>query len=218
MIKLCGFCVSNYYNKVKLALLEKGVAFEESLVYPFSNSAIFADSPMGKVPYILAGNTPISESQVILEYLEDVYPDPPLYPGDPGHAAKCRELIQVIELYLELPARRLYAEAFFGGRVADEVKKEVSSALARGARALAKLVQFEPFIAGPGFTYADCAAYAHLPLVSDASTAVLGNDVLAAVEGIPEYLNMISVRPHAQRVSEEREAGLEAFAAARKRA
>ena len=29
MIKLCGFRVSNYHNKVRLALLEKGIAFEE---------------------------------------------------------------------------------------------------------------------------------------------------------------------------------------------
>ena len=33
MITLCGFSASNYYNKVKLALLEKGVPFQESEVW-----------------------------------------------------------------------------------------------------------------------------------------------------------------------------------------
>jgi len=218
MIRLCGFSVSNYYNKVKLALLEKGIPFEESLIYPVGNSEILADSPMGKVPYILVDGTAISESQAILEYLEQTCPDTPLYPRDPVHTAKCRELIQVVELYLELPARRLYSEAFFGGRVSEETKKEVSAALAKGARALVKLARFDPFIAGSDFSYADCTAYAHLPVVSNASQAVLGADALASVAGIAEYMKLVATRPHAQRVNRERKAGLEPFAASRRRA
>jgi len=217
VIKLCGFSVSNYYNKVKLALLEKGIPFEESLIYPAGNTAILADSPMGKVPYILVDGIAISESQPILEYLEQTFPGTPLYPGDPTRAAKCRELIQVIELYLELPARRLYGEAFFGGRVSEETKKEVSAALAKAVRALGKLVRFEPFIAGRDFSFADCAAYAHLPVVSSASRTVLGADALASVTGIADYLKLIAARPHAQRVNVERKAGLESFAASRRR-
>jgi glutathione S-transferase len=218
MIKLCGFSVSNYYNKVKLALLEKGIPFEESLIYPAGNSAIFGDSPMGKVPYILVDGIAISESQPILEYLEQASPSKPLYPADPIHTAKCRELIQIVELYLELPARRLYGEAFFGGRASEETKKEVSVGLAKGARALEKLARFDPFIAGSDFSYADCAAYAHLPVVSNASRAVLGADALAPVAGIADYMTLIAARPYAQRVNRERKAGLEPFAASRRRA
>jgi hypothetical protein len=105
MLKLCGFPVSNYYNKVKLALLEKGVPFEEVLVYPSSEAAVSRHSPMGKVPFILDGELVLSESQAIIEYLEDVYPETPLYPRDAARAAKVRELIEVMELYLELAAR-----------------------------------------------------------------------------------------------------------------
>src|SRR6185436_287005 len=209
MIKLCGFSVSNYYNKVKLALLEKGISFEESLIYPAGNPAIIDDSPMGKVPYLLVDGIALSESQPILEYLEHISPGAPLYPADPMGAAKCRELIQIVELYLELPARRLYAEAFFGGRVSEETRKEVSVVLAKGARALEKLARFEPFIAGTAFSYADCTAYAHLPVVSTASQAVLGADALASVAGLADYLKLIAARPHAQRVNRERKAGLE---------
>ncbi len=218
MIKLCGFSVSNYYNKVKLALLEKGIPFEESLIYPAGNAAILDDSPMGKVPYILVDGIAISESQPILEYLEQTCPGRPLYPSDPARAAKCRELIQVIELYLELPARRLYGKAFFGGRVSDETKKEVSAALANAVRALGKLARFQPYIAGPELSFADCAAYAHLPVVSSASRAVLGADALAPLVGIADYLKFIGARPHAQQVNLERKAGVESFAASRRRA
>ena len=49
MLKLCGFAGSNYHNKVKLALLEKGIAFEEELVWVGETDP--EASPLGKVPY-----------------------------------------------------------------------------------------------------------------------------------------------------------------------
>ena len=51
MIQLCGFAISNYYNKAKIALIEKGIAFEEVLVRtPITDPVQLAHSPMGKVP------------------------------------------------------------------------------------------------------------------------------------------------------------------------
>ena len=49
MLTLCGFGASNYHNKVKLVLLEKGVAFEEELVWVGQTDP--DASPLGKVPY-----------------------------------------------------------------------------------------------------------------------------------------------------------------------
>ncbi|MEX0960369.1 MAG: glutathione S-transferase [Burkholderiales bacterium] len=217
MLRLYGFPVSNYYNKIKLALLEKGIPFEESLVYPSGEAAFVAQSPMGKVPFIVDGELVLSESQAIAEYLEEAYPRTPLYPRDPGRAAKVRELVQVIELYLELVARRVFAEAFFGGTVTDEVKREVSVQLVKGAAALGRLARFEPFIAGPEFSHADCAALVHLPVVSAAGRTVFGVDVFGEVPGVVEYLKHVRARPAAQAVEADRRAGLEAFMARRKR-
>ena len=106
MLTLCGFPASNYHNKVRLALLEKGVAFAEEVVYPSRDEALLSASPMGKLPYIRTPAGALSESQAIVEYIEEAYPDVPLYPRDQLARAKCRELIHLIELYLELPARR----------------------------------------------------------------------------------------------------------------
>jgi glutathione S-transferase len=51
-LKLCGFAVSNYYNKIKLQLLVKGIAFEEELVWTGnSHPKLMNRSPMGKVPF-----------------------------------------------------------------------------------------------------------------------------------------------------------------------
>ena len=90
MLKLCGFSASNYYNKVKLALLEKEIPFEEVEVW--TNEVDRAVSPMGKVPYLLTERGPLSESAAMLDYIEQQYPAKPLYPSDPFEAAKVRRV------------------------------------------------------------------------------------------------------------------------------
>ena len=167
MLKLCGFHISNYHNKVRLALLEKGIAFEEdSGVRPSQKDEYLALSPMGKVPFLEIDGTRLCESEVILEYLEEAYPQKPLLPKDPLARAKVRELVTVLELHLELVVRRLYPGLYFGGTLSDGTRQSVEKDLTRGVRALQALARFEPFIAGRELTLADCAAAVHLPLVS----------------------------------------------------
>ena len=161
MLKLGGFAVSNYYNKVKVALLEKGIPFEEAFCMTSQDEAYLTRSPMGKVPYLEIDGQSLCESQVICEYLEDHYPDKPLYPKDVFERARVREIIAVMELHMELVARRLYTQAFFGGTVSDEIKKHVEKDLAKGVRAFKQLAKFSPFVAGANLTYADCAAGVH---------------------------------------------------------
>ena len=218
MLKLCGFSVSNYYNKVKLALLEKGVQFEEETAYTSQDETFKKDSPMGKVPFMRTPHGILTESQVLIEYIEEVYPDHPLYPTDPFARAKCRELIEHIELHLELPARRLYPEAFFGGSASDETKKEVDKLLTKGLKSVAQLARFEPFIAGTEFTHADCAAWVHLPLVSQATKKIYGRDFISELlPSAKPYLKLIAERPQAQKVSADRAVAFEAFLAKKKK-
>ena len=120
MLTLCGFGASNYHNKVKLVLLEKGIAFEEDLKWV--GQADMDASPLGKIPYLKTAEGSLCESAVMVEYLEQKYTAHPLMPQDPFAAAKVRELNLFLDLHLELVARELYAEAFFGGKVSDVVK------------------------------------------------------------------------------------------------
>ena len=86
MITLCGFSVSNYYNKVKLALLEKGIPFKEELVMTGSKEdTVLNATPLGKVPFLRTEQGTLCESQVIVDYLEAAYPAVPLLPV---HAVK----------------------------------------------------------------------------------------------------------------------------------
>ena len=208
MLTLCGFAASNYYLKVKLALLEKGVAFDERLVWVGSVDA--AASPLGKVPFIETAQGPLCESEIILDYLEQAYPEHPLVPADAYGAAKVRELARFITLHLELEARKLYPQAFFGGTVSDAAKAKVAEQLKRSVAAFARLARFSPFIAGDRFTLADSSAICHLPLVSSASRSVLGEDVLAGLP-VRDYLKRMAERPSVQTISADRKAGTAAM-------
>lgn len=205
MIKLGGFALSNYYNKVKLALLEKGIPFEESLVWADQAPALLEKSPLGKVPFIETAGGSLCESQVIVDYLEHAWPQIPLMPSDPFAAAKLRELITFMELHLELVARELFGEAFFGGVTPEPIKARTHKQLVRNVRAFSGIVRFSPYIGGAEFTLADCAGLVHLPLISMSSKMVLGEDVLAGLPVAP-YLKMLSERPHVQRVNVDRKA------------
>ena len=214
MLTLCGFPISNYYNKVKLALLEKGVPFaEEHVSVRSTDPAVLADSPLGKIPYIRTPEGALCESQAILEYIEAAHPQPPLLPADAFAAAKVRELIVYIDLHLELVARELYGQAFFGGTVSESTQTRVRGQLEKNIAAFKKLAKFSPFIAGSVFTQADCSAFASLPLIGMATKAVLGEDLLltAGVDYKP-YIKMIGERPAAQKVLADRKAATVAAA------
>ena len=220
MITLCGFSVSNYYNKVKMVLLEKGIPFSEERVTTKSkDEAVLAASPLGKIPFIRTKQGTLCESQVIVDFLDAMSPQTPLTPADPWQAAKVRELVTFIDLHLELVARELYAQAFFGGTVSEETRERVRKQLAKHIAGFKRLAKFSPYVAGDTFTQADCAAYVNLPLVAMASKAVLGEDLLSAA-GIDwkAYVKLIGERPSAQRVAADRKADTERMAAEAKKA
>ncbi|GAB4039204.1 MAG: glutathione S-transferase [Rubrivivax sp.] len=215
MLTLCGFAISNYYNKVKLVLLEKGLPFQEERVMTKSrDEAVLSCSPLGKVPFLKTDHGPLCESQVIVDYLEAIAPLPALVPADPYGAAKVRELATFIDLHLELVARELYAQAFFGGTVDEATKERVKKTLVKHIAGFQRLAKFSPFVAGPQFTLADASAYVSLPLVGLATKLVLGEDLLAAA-GVDwkAYVKRVGERPSAQKVDADRKAAQAAMAA-----
>lgn len=205
MLKLCGFHVSNYHNKVRLALLEKGIAFEEDAnCRPSQTDEYLAKSPMGKVPYLIVDGALLRESQVICEYLEEAFPQKPLLPKEPLARAQVREMIVFMELHMELVVRRLYGGLFFGRPFSDETKANVEREIAKGVRAFKAIAKFDPYVAGKELTLADCAAFVHLPLVSMATKLAYGRDALEDIPQVKSYLKMLAGRPAFARVNEDR--------------
>lgn len=209
MITLIGFAASNYYNKVKLALREKDVPFDEELAW--IGETDLAASPLGKVPYLRTPDGMLCESSAINEYIEAAFPQVPLLPADPFAAAKVRELVIYLELHLELVVRNVYAEAFFGGKVSDGLKQLTGKQLARNIAAFGKLARFDtPFIAGDQLTLADCAAVCHLPVLASATKIIYGQDMLAeALPAARDYLKRMNARPHVQAVNADRKLNTE---------
>lgn len=212
MLKLCGFAASNYYNKVKLVLLEKNVPFEECVTLATPKAEILAKSPLGKVPYLETEDGTLAESQVLVNYIEARYPQPALLPADPFGAAKVQELIMFMELHLELVVRELYGAAFFGGTVSDSTKERVRKQLAKNIPALAQLMKFSPYIAGDEFTLADCVAVCHLPLAMSATKKIYGEDLLASLP-VKDYLKRMGERPTVAKINADRVASLPEFMA-----
>ena len=208
MITLCGFSISNYYNIVKQVLLEKNVPFVEEKVPTNSlDEAVLSCSPLGKIPFIRTPQGGLCESHVILDYIEAQYPAHPLLPADPFAAAKVREIAMFLNLHLELVARDLYPQAFFGGTVSAGTQARVRQQLEKNTLAFLRLAKFSPYVAGDSFTLADCVAFNNLPLIGMATRAVYGEDLLAA-SGLDykPYLKMIGERASSQKVMADRKA------------
>ncbi|MEM7540651.1 MAG: glutathione S-transferase family protein [Pseudomonadota bacterium] len=207
MIKLYGFPVSNYYNMVKFALLEKGLDFEEVMTMP-GEDGLATKSPMGKVPAIETDDGVMCESTAIFEYLEAKHPSPSLMPSDPFAAGKVREMIKMMELYVELNTRRHYGQIFFGGPKNDAAVEEVKPVLEKGLTSIAQLGSFSPYVMGNDFTYADIFAAQSFMYPNMCTGAIYEWDIIAEVPGLQATLDKINERPAAQKVGGDQQAAL----------
>jgi len=197
-------------------LLEKGVPFTEELVKTGrTDESVLAATPLGKIPFVRTDQGTLCESQAIVDYVEARWPEPALVPNDPWEAAKVRELATFVDLHLELVARELYPQAFFGGTVSESNAARVRKVLTKNIAGFKRLARFAPYVAGERFTLADCAAWPSLPLVGLASRLVLGEDLLLAA-GVDwkAYAKLVGERPSAQKVTADRKAEQERLAPA----
>lgn len=211
MLKLHGFAVSNYYNMIHLALLEKGLPFETVKVYASQDAAFLAISPRGKVPVLQTEHGYINETSVILDYLEELGEGRPLLPAEPFARARVRSLAREIELYIELPARSCYAEAFFRMPVDAAIKDKARAELLAGVATLKRHGRFSPYVAGEQFSVADLYFLYSIDLAAVVAQRVLGFDLLADFPAAGALLELLQQNPHVQAIAAEKEAGMAEF-------
>ncbi|MFP6838458.1 MAG: glutathione S-transferase family protein [Pseudohongiellaceae bacterium] len=198
-IKLYGMPLSNYYNMVKAVLIEKGMEFEEILVKPNQDEEYLAQSPMGKVPCIETEAGFLTETGVIIDYIDALGEGPSFYPTDAFAKAKVQELIRYLELYIELPARRLFGEVFFGRPASAEEKAAVKGLLVKGFAALEKLAKFDPYIAGAEISYADFYFRYSVNLATIVCKKALDWDAFNELSHIKQLLDLMDERASVQR-------------------
>lgn len=203
MVKLYGHPISNYYNIAKLCLLEKGVEFEEVQIGLKKTEELLSQSPAGKIPFLVTDQGVLTETDVILEYVDAAFDGPTFFPSDPFARAKVRELMKHMELYIEQPARRLYGAAFQGKAVSDQEKEEVRGLLEKGFAAVTALAKFEPYIAGKELTYADFYSLHSMALATRVTKAVYGWNSLNEMPEFKSLLKELGERDTVKKVAED---------------
>jgi len=212
-MKLFGAPFSNYFNMVRHAILEKGLVCEFVPQRPGQEPEFLAKSPMGKIPVLETPQGFLTETDAILDYLEEAFPDSlRLFPAEPFARARVRQLMKTQELYVETPAHSLIG-ALFHREVPGHVQQSSRIDAAKGMAALGRLVRFSPWIAGTEFTCADIFVFYSFTLSNRLMQQIHGLDLLQEIPGLAEWYERFGARPVAQQVIAEERTAAEALAA-----
>ena len=156
-IVLYGNRLSTYCAKVRVVLNHKSIPFEERAPPDgYGSDAYRSIVPMGTIPGLKDDGVVLSESEAIVEYLEERYPTPSMLPGDAANRAKIRSLSRIHDCWVEPQLRALYAHTRPATRDTGAVERHCQ-ALHRRLAEFANYAQPAPFIAGSQLTLADCA-------------------------------------------------------------
>jgi glutathione S-transferase len=158
MMKLYGMNLSNFVTKSRIVVYEKGAGVE--LIGPpggTKSPEYLKINPLGKVPTLDADGTIIPESEIINEYLEEKFPNPPLLPRSPEAKAKVRLFTRFHDLYLDPPLRALLGQLNPKSRDEKVVNDKLTELQTRLDQLEAMLAEPGNFATGPDFTLGDCA-------------------------------------------------------------
>jgi glutathione S-transferase len=167
----CPYCA-----RVRIVLAEKDVEYETVTIDLSDRPAwLYEKNPVGKVPVLEDDAFVLPESAVVMEYLDERYPDPPLLPSDPGARALMRLRIERFDLAL--------GDSYYAFRRGEEGSREQ----------LARCLSFiERWVAGEPPAY-DLAEIAYLPWLVRLRD-LLGFD-LGPFPAVRERLEVLAERP-----------------------
>ena len=203
MYKLYGHAVSNYFNTIKLILLEKGLEFEEVHASPSQLAGFLEMSPMGKIPVLETPRGFISETSVVLDYLEEVHPEIPMYPTDPFEKAMAKRLCHMAEVYIDLSMRPVFMKDLIHQVEPESRRLEIRQELVKGARAISTLAQPSPWMMGEQFTAADIVLYFALLMMMSSTQKHLDLNVLEIMPGYTDWYERVADRELVRKVSED---------------
>lgn len=157
--------LSSYAQKIKIALREKGVPFTAELPESFGtgrgDGPFAAANPRTEVPVLIDGNIAIFESTVILEYIEERWPEPPLLPREPAARAFARITEEVCDTQYEA-VNWGFGEILWFRRATGDLAEHLRAQAAAQTRVLqdwlAGRLGGAPWFGGAGFGWADAAA------------------------------------------------------------
>ncbi len=204
-MKLYSGPLSLFTAKVRIALDEKGIAYQRVEVgwsperrYEPHLPDVVALNPKRQGPVLVDGGTVIVDSTVILEYLEDAYPEPALFPRDAAGRARCRHFeAWADEVLFAAIWDLIEASVYATGDPAEPARR--ADAVAR-IHALERELEAELAGGGPlcgEFSVADIGAFV---MVSAAAT--LGAPPPRDLPDLAGWLAKIGARPAVRREME----------------
>ena len=186
--------LSSYAQKVKIALREKGLDFKAetppALGSGKAEGQFAASSPRNEVPALIDGDVQIFDSTIILEYLEDKFPSPPLLPRDPALRAKARMIEEVCDTLYEAINWGLSEIRWFKRAEGEQAEKMTATAQRQTAELQAWLTDklgTAQWFNGESFGWADLSV---APYVNRSFHYGLGTPVEFAAGGL--------ARPHSR--------------------
>ena len=152
---------STNVERVALALAHKGLEVEWVDVPRLDRKEVVAVSGQPFVPVLEDDGRVIADSTAILEYLEERYPEPPLYPRDEARRAEARVLIDWFNRVWKRPPNELERELSAQQRAGRRVEALANEL--RGSRdVFESLLAGRDYMLGDGFTAVDCAFFPFL--------------------------------------------------------
>ena len=205
-MKLYTTALSPFSAKVRAALYEKGLAFEpiELAWRPTGFLAkppeMLRINPRGQVPVLIDGELALYDSTVILEYLEDRFPSPPLAPREPAARAICRQLEDLGDELTSGPSASLIDELWKkpAGEARDAARiKQAHEGMEHAYARLERQLDGRDWLCG-AFGVADIACY-----VPVSFAGFVGHGPGEAHPRVRDWLARAGERPSIARVRQE---------------
>ncbi len=201
--------LSPFVEKVKIALYEKGLPFErripEGIGVGVAEDDLVAANPRSETPALVDGAVRVFDSTVILEYLEDRYPEPPLRARSAAGRARARMIEEVCDTLFEAVNWGLYEIVYFGrgeGGLDETLRARAGEDIGHLHRWLARQLGDAPWLSGERFGLADVVV---VPFVSGA--AGLGF-APAPASRVARWFEAACARPSVARTFEESRADI----------
>ena len=202
--------LSPYSAKVRMQIYAKGITdipLERPATFP--TPAWREVSPIGRIPVLeLAPGDVIAESEVISEYLEEVYPAPRLLGATPRESAAIRTISRLADIYLLNNMFMLAGQTRRSTR-SEAVRDLLAGQVVRGVEALEKLIGAGGFAVAGRLTLADCTLVPALFMIENVLPATDVADPIPANPKVAAYWAAIQPEPSAAKVLVELHRGLE---------
>src|ERR1700678_1861356 len=216
MMKLYSADLSPYSARIRMQIYAKGITdivFE--LPEHWGMPKFRERFPIGRVPVLDIDGDLMPESEVIAEYLEEVYPEPSLLGATPRETAFIRTLARLGDIHVMnnmfMLSRQTGALSRRSPTAArnDRVSEQLAGEVVRNLKALDKLVGKDGFACCGRITLADCALVPGLFLVENVLPAVGVETPIPAIANVAAYWAAIRKNEHAAKVLIELHRGLE---------